>query len=167
MSSPTRKRIAPSVQFVRSLEGKYYLLREAAELLGVSHRTLRSYNSGPDKELLGPSFFVYLGKIKIYLYTDDDIARIKKYLEEQKIVYPIDQNTSHNKGRPPKWTADQRKARQRKFSQVHYYKVQAEKHINNGDQDRAQKALRRMREIQKELKDEGLNQPTLGGNAIG
>lgn len=152
--SPKTERIAPSVRFVRSLEGKYYLLREAADLIGISHRTLRKMNNSDDPET-SPSFYTYLGKIKIYLYTDDDVERIRKILDTQKTVYPssVPGPTLH-KGRPAKWTAEQRKVRQRKFSQVHYYKNMAERYAQEGKQDKANKALRKMRDIQKQLKDE-------------
>lgn len=157
MANSKTGRIAPSVQFVRSLEGTYYLLREAAELLGVSHRTLRTYLNGPDKDLLGPSFCTYLGKIKIYLYTDDDIERLRKHFEEQKVVYPAtDPGPTYTKGRPPKWTEEQRKIRQRKFSQVHYYKTQADKHVNNGEFNKAKKCLDKVRSIQKQLKEQDI-----------
>lgn len=153
----SEERIAPSVRFVRSLEGKYHLLREASELLGVSHRTLRNFNTS-DPTNLGPSFYTYLGKIKIYLYTDDDIERLRKHLSAQKIVYPSsDPGPMHNNGRPAKWTPSQRKARQRMFSQVHYYKNMAEKHVQNGDQQKADKAVAKMRSIQKKLKDQDMN----------
>ena len=150
-------RIAPSVRFVRSLEGTYYLLREAAEMLEVSPRTLRNFID-KDNDLLGPSFFTYLGKIKIYLYTEDDIKRLREYITEQKnLIYPISENPKTketHKGRPAKWTAEQRKMRQRKFSQVHYYKNQAEKHQNAGNPAKAEKALKKMRQIQKQLREE-------------
>lgn len=151
-------RLAPSVRFVRSLEGHYYLLREAAQMLGVSHRTLRNFNAA-DPEKLGPGFYAYLGKIKIYLYTDDDIARLRKHLDEQKIVYSAGEpGPAQAKGRPAKWSKEQRQARQRKFSQIHYYKNMAAKYNNTGESDKANRATEKMLAIKQELRDEDQRQ---------
>jgi hypothetical protein len=148
-------RIAPAVRFVRSLEGDYYLLREAAQILGVSHRTLRNFIASNEKQDLAPGYYAMLGKVKVYLYTDDDIGRIRKYLDSQKNLYRLDDpGPMGNRGRPAKYNDDQRKERQRKFTQVHYYKTKAQKYVDAGQPEKANVAITKMREIQKELIDQ-------------
>lgn len=147
-------RIAPSVKFVRSLEGKYYLMREAAQILDINVRYLRNWNKN---RVFEPSFFTHLGKVRIYLYTDGDIARIRKYLDDQKLAHPISQIADikpSSTGRPSKWTPAQRKARQRKFSQVHYYKSQAQRHLDLGEPQRAEECMQKMRQAQQELREQ-------------
>lgn len=102
-----------------------------------------------------------MGKIKIYLYTEADIERIRRHLAEQKAIFPADEVTKPPRvnGRPTKWTEEQRKDRQRKFSQVHYYKNQAEKHANSGNDKKRDEAVSRMRQIQRELKEQKPDEP--------
>lgn len=152
MTAPTR--IDPFTRFVRELDGEYYLLREAATLLQVNHRVLREINSDESRKEYWPSFFTYMGKIKLYLYTDDDVAKLRQYFEERRAVYPISENPPNKKmGRPAQYTAEQKKIRQRLYSQAHYYKKMARKHTAEGELDKAKLDLAKAREIQLELKN--------------
>src|SRR6266571_4438645 len=94
LRGPTVPRLDPSTKFVRSLDGEYYLLREVAQMLGVNHRVLRKLNDETDD--LGPSFFTMFGRVKIYLYTKDDINALGEYLNARRTIYPI----SEDKTRP-------------------------------------------------------------------
>ena len=64
----------PVTRFVRSLPGDYFMLREAAHACEVSQFTLRKFIAEDVKECL-PSKTTKFGKIRVYLYTREDIAR--------------------------------------------------------------------------------------------
>jgi hypothetical protein len=144
----------PATKFVRSLDGTYYMVREAAEILGVSHRVLRKMNDDPESEMK-PSFAAYLGKIKIYLYTEDDITKIRDYLEiERKRIYPNEPGVGpERKGRPSQFTKSERKERQRLYSKAHYYGKRAEEETSRGNLAKASQYLAKQRQVKKELKN--------------
>lgn len=137
----------PSTRFVRELDGDYFMLREAAEMLDVPQRRLRDFIKD-DPENLGPSFCAMFGKIKIYLYTKDDIETIRQHLQDQKKVYRNKDKPGAG-GRPRLWTDEQRKERQRLYSQAHYYRLRAAEvdDLELKDEYRQKVAL-----IEKELK---------------
>ena len=68
----------PATRFVRSLPGDYFMLREAAELTGVSSYTLRKLIAANANGLV-PSKEARFGELKIYLYTRDDIERLNDH----------------------------------------------------------------------------------------
>lgn len=144
-------RIDPATKFVRSLEGDYYMLREAAELLGVSQRVLRHYIQQRNKDL-SPSFSASMGKVRIYLYTLEDVNRIRDALRERSVVYKNEGRIAV--GRPPRFTSEQRKIRQRKFSMANYYIKRSTSFEESGDIEKATEALNKAQQIYKELREE-------------
>lgn len=112
-------RMDPTTRFVRSLPGKYFMVREAAAQLEVSDRTLRRLYTA-DRGL-GPQKMVYFGKVLVYLYSREDIERIRAYFGESKQILQVTGQPKTN-GRPPKWTASQRKLRQKYYSRANYHK---------------------------------------------
>lgn len=68
------KGYSPTVRFVRSLPGEYYMVSEAAKMIGVSPHTLRQYVSDPN---LSPTKCANFGKVRIYLYTMEDIQKYR------------------------------------------------------------------------------------------
>lgn len=151
MSEITEVKMDPFTRFVRELDEPYWLLREAANILGVNHRVLRDINSDESKKAYWASFFTYMGKVKIYLYTDDDIELLRKYFQERRTVYPVSENPPHKMGRPSKYTAEEKAHRQRLFSKANYYKKQAQKHTNMGKHDMAREDIKKMKQVQEEL----------------
>lgn len=146
-------KIDPMTTFVRGLDGgPYYMVREASEMLGVNHRVLRKLNDDPDSDLK-PSFLAYLGKVKVYLYTQDDIEKIREGLEERRRVYPNDPTVFPQRGRPRKFTKEDRKARQVLYSRSHYYGVRAQEELEKGNMGKASEYLAKQRKVKKELKD--------------
>lgn len=141
----------PTTRFVRSLDGDYFMLREAAEMLGVHHRTLRTLIRDFGDQELGPSFVAYMGKVRIYLYTREDIEAIREHLENRRTVYPTS-GEPRTSGRPRIYTAEERRARQRKYSQIHYYRRKAEALEKEGLVKEAKAANQRADQITKELK---------------
>jgi len=148
-TTDTSERMDPTTRFVRSLPGKYFMVREAAAMLGVRHPVLRALLK-EDKEL-GPSFCVFFGKVKVYLYTAEDIERVRVYLTQRKRVFRNTDITS-SLGRPQKWTEEQRKERQRLYSSSHYYRRRAEKLDAEGRTDEAEKAKAKVADIEKQLR---------------
>jgi hypothetical protein len=146
-------KIDPVTTFVRGLDGgPYYMVREASELLGVNHRVLRKLNDDPESDLK-PSFLAFLGKVKVYLYTEDDIAKIREGLDERRRVYPNDPTLSPVRGRPRRFTKEDRKARQKLYSRAHYYGVRAQEELDKGQMKKASEYLSKQRAVKKELKD--------------
>lgn len=72
---------SPAARLVSALDGQYYLLSEVAEILGKSQMTIRRamYN----KRVKAPSLELNQGKMKIYLYTTDDIQELRDYYAPQ------------------------------------------------------------------------------------
>lgn len=123
--------VDPVTRFVRSLDGEYFMVREAAELLSVSDRTLRrlivdTKDRPKPEDRMVPSFKALFGKIKVYLYTQADIEKIRGYLADQRQVLPLDEEDGTKKtGRPRKWTTEQRKQRNRLYSRIAYHRARA------------------------------------------
>jgi hypothetical protein len=145
-----RPSMDPSTRFVRSLDGDYYMLREAAEVLGVKHTLLRSLMRDPDHKDLGPTFCTFFGKIKLYLYTKEDIARIREYLTKRKQVFRNSDLVAF-KGRPRIWSPEQRKERNKLYSKAYYYRKKVEQHTASGDTAEAARAQAVVDECQAKL----------------
>ena len=144
--------LSPAVAFVRSLPGEFFMLREVAEMVGVSQYTLRNLIAN-DVEGLTPSNFAMFGNVKIYLYTRDDIARLKKHFERRLEVLKYN-GQSAKVGRPALYTKEERRERNRLHSQSYYYKKRFES-LRNDDsrKDDAENALRKHIEIEERLKE--------------
>ncbi len=143
-------KLDPATTFVRSLDGNFYMVREAADMLGVNHRTLRNLNEGDDKDLK-PSFMAYLGKVRIYLYTEEDLKRLEKYFQERKQVFPNTEKSGTSNGRPARYSKEERKQRQRLFSKAHYYGRRAQEETEKGDLAKASEYLEKQREVKEGL----------------
>jgi len=143
------KKLDPATKFVRSLSGDYYLLREAAVALGVSPRVLRHYIKRGETSL-GPSYAANMGKVRIYLYTAEDVERIREKLQSRSVVYRNEGRVAM--GRPAIFTPEQRLERQRKFSMANYYRKRYTKLTDAGHVEKAEVALRKARQLEEELK---------------
>ena len=146
------KRIDPTTKFVRSLEGEYYKLTEAAEYLKVSPASLRKFIKD-DSANLGPSKVAYFGRTTIYLYTKDDLSKISEYLETRRRVFDSEGQIKKS-GRPKKWTEEEKKERQQLFSSLYYYKKQSQRTLESGTTEDYQAACRKIEEIQNKLKEQ-------------
>lgn len=146
------KVLDPSTRFVRSLDGEYFMLREAAEYLGVSSVTLRSAMKD-DTEKWGPSFCAWFGKVKIYLYTKADLERISKNLADRKRVFRNSEEYSAT-GRPKKWSDEENVRRQRLYSQHHYYRRRVVAMNEEGRGDAAAEAEVKVQSIQAQLDEQ-------------
>lgn len=150
MPTDTLVRVDPATRFVRSLPGDYIMLREAAEMLEVTQFTLRKFIQD-DVEGCVPSKYAMLGKIKIYLYTQEDVESIRDHLRDLTKVYDH-VGQAKRIGRPPEYTQPERDKRSRLYSKSWYWKNRVRLLTERGDADGAAQAQQRVDEIQKELK---------------
>jgi hypothetical protein len=69
--------VSPAARLVSALDGQYYMLSEVAAILGKDPMTLRRamYNN----RVNAPSYEVREGKMKVYVYTTDDIQELREY----------------------------------------------------------------------------------------
>lgn len=141
--------VDPATRFVRSLPGNYFLLREAAEAVGVSQFTLRKFIS-EDIEGLVPSKYAMMGKVKIYLYTREDIENIRLHLKEREVVFNHDGKAKRT-GRPATYTKEQRAKRSRMYSNAWYWKNRAKILEERGDHEAAIKAQAKADKIERQL----------------
>ena len=138
--------VDPATRFVRSLPGEYYMLREAAGQLDLSHHTLRKYIAD-GTEGLQPSKVVMFGKVQMYLYTKSDIEKMKDALQHRALVRDYSGG-----GRPSKYTAEERKRRSRLFSRRHYWQRVVCKASFMEDTARVAEAQQEIDKINEELK---------------
>lgn len=113
----------PVTAFVRGLEDDYYLLREAAEECGMSVQVLRrAVKDG--QEAMQPSNGVMIGKMKVYLYTREDIDRMKQALADRRDVKTFDEMSRSPVvgGRPSVYTPEEKAERARLFSRLSYWR---------------------------------------------
>ena len=69
--------VSPAARLVSSLDGQYYLLSEVADILNKDQMTIRrAMYKGRVK---APSLEVWEGKMKVYVYTADDIQELREY----------------------------------------------------------------------------------------
>lgn len=143
----------PATSFVRSLGGDYFMLREAAEMVGASSATLRRFihETDPVYTRLVPSKQASFGKVKVYLYTREDIARLQEYFDRQREVRDFDGPAIRPSGRPRKYSPEQRKVRARLFTKANYWKKKADAAQADGDQEMYIEARQRLVEIETEL----------------
>jgi len=78
-------RISPADRLVSDLDGTYYKLTEAAEIVGVSPTTLRRLIRRKNTGLAAPSYQIRQGAMKVYLYNKDDIAELREYLAAGRV----------------------------------------------------------------------------------
>lgn len=143
-------RIDPATRLVRRLGEEFLKLREVAGLLDISERTLRNLIRSK-REGYQPSYVASMGKLRVYLYTRDDVERIRQLLDER---YSIKPNKGQSPmGRPAIYTTEERVVRQRQYSMAHYYRKRYESLVAAGKHDKAEVALRKMNEYEDALKE--------------
>ena len=143
-------RIDPATRFVRRLDGDFLKLQEAADLLGVSKRTLRNFIR-KKREGFQPSHIGYMGKLGIYLYSEEDVERIRQLLDDR---YKIRTNEGQGPmGRPAVYTTEERVIRQRQYSMAHYYRKRYESLVAEGKAEKAEAARVKMEEYENLLKE--------------
>lgn len=145
-------RVDPATRFVRSLPGDFFLLREAAEAIGVSQFVLRKFIADGTKGCT-PSKYAMFGKVKVYLYTREDIEAIRTHLASRHRVFKHD-GQARRIGRPPQYTKEERANRSRLYSKSWYWRNRERILAQRGDADGARKARDNANEIDRMLKDD-------------
>jgi len=146
----------PATRLVRSLEGEYFKLSEAAEVLKVPESTLRALikdaSEGGDPDG-APKQYIPFGKIPIYLYTHDDIDRIREVLTKRRSASPIPFDMVLN-GRPPRYTPEERAQRTKLSARAWYYRnrIKTLQAADDAPRGALSEARRKLKEINDELK---------------
>lgn len=82
-------RETPVHRFVAQLRDRdgvdYKTIAEVAAELAVSHQWVRKIQRQGLLDV--PSKITYLGKIRVYLYTPEDVEKVRRYLIERQAVY--------------------------------------------------------------------------------
>lgn len=125
------------------------MVSEAATNIGVTPYLLRKWIA-EDKAGFGPSRKVMFGPTQIYLYTEEDLYRIKLNHQGERTVSAYDGR--RGKGRPRKFTDEQRTQRGRLQSRRYYWKVRLEEAVFKGDYALMDKAKSEIDKIDKKLK---------------
>jgi hypothetical protein len=74
---PAPGRISPVTAFIRRIEpGMHYTTAEAARLIGTTEGSLRRWMI-KDRETYGPSFDTHMGKLKLFVWDEGDILRVR------------------------------------------------------------------------------------------
>jgi hypothetical protein len=128
----------PMTKMVRGLDGDYFTLTEAARAVDRSKRTLRSWIYG-EVEGLQPGGKVEYGDTFVYLYTLEDINRIKTNINRRAVIRDYTPRK-----RVSKYTDEQRHERAKLMSRRFYWnrtKEEAEFYRNQAAFDKANNAL--------------------------
>lgn len=117
----------PLVKFVRSLDGEYYLIREVAQMLGVSEPML-TYLRRSSPTPLGATHKAQYGSIMIRLYTPERIAEIAEYMKTA---------TGHDLGNAKRgpaqmWTPTEYHRRRRDQDRLRRYRQRAVSYRQRG-----------------------------------
>lgn len=127
MSAPVR--LDPYTARVRAMPEHFYMLREAAEVLGISsYRLRRMGRRDPDR--LGAGRVAFVGKVMIYLYDEDDLNSIRAYFAERERINPGGPYRS-GRGRQSMWTAREQKDRHRRIGERRYHRRQAARYAQD------------------------------------
>lgn len=76
----------PAVSYVKAINPDYATIGEVAEILDVSTATLRNWMKDPDHPTQAPSLQGQLGKMKIYIYTPEDVQALKDWRSARNTV---------------------------------------------------------------------------------
>lgn len=79
-----KSRVSPVDVEIAKLDGEYYKLKEAAEMVGVSDRTLRRLIAS--KKLDIPKDVLVMGQVTVYLFTPEEIEQLKEYYHERRAI---------------------------------------------------------------------------------
>lgn len=125
------------------------MVSEASAYLGISPYFLRKWIA-EDKAGFGPSRKVMFGPTQIYLYTEEDLGRIKINFEKERTVSEFTGGTG--KGRPRLYTKVEARKRGRLQSRRYYWRLRFEEATFKGDIPLMDKAKSEMATIDKKLK---------------
>lgn len=121
------------------------MLKEAAEMMGVSHYSLRRYISRGTPNMQ-PSKVANMGGMRIYLYTKEDVDRMRKTREGAGKIQDYCGYEGKNK-----YTEEQRNRRSLLYAKRTYWRGVHKKAVFMEDLKRVANAKDRITGITKEL----------------
>lgn len=124
------------------------MVTEVAQNLGVSAFTVRKWLTGDDEQLW-PSRTVMFGRVQVYLYTQQDIERMRARLEERRTQAYTGKRVG-GMGRPRTYSDEARIRRNRLQSRRYYWKLRYEEAVFNGDVTLINKAEKKIKEIDRD-----------------
>lgn len=137
-------RISPVTKFVRELEGGPWMtLAEVARALKVPEDTLRSWRRD-DPETYNPSFMTHFGDLPVYLYSLEDLERVRLVAAAH----------TSDRGQPRLWSALEAKDRQRRHVRARYWERRRDLLLERGDVEEGREAARKSRVIRDQLSQE-------------
>lgn len=137
-------RISPVTKFVRELEGGPWMtLAEVARALKVPEDTLRSWRRD-DPETYNPSFMTHFGDLPVYLYSLEDLERVRLAAAAH----------TSDRGQPRLWSALEAKDRQRRHVRARYWERRRDLLLERGDVEEGREAARKSRVIRDQLSQE-------------
>lgn len=80
-------RTSPVIEYVRAL-GDYKVASEVAEELGVSPAFVRKL--AKIRATQAPSKVAPFGDTHVFLYTEEDVEALRKYIDSKRVVYDYD-----------------------------------------------------------------------------
>jgi hypothetical protein len=139
------------VEFVRGLDGDFFLCREVAEALGVSTARLRRLSlDNPDA--FAPSNSTRFGKMLVRLYAIADVERLHQHLEARSITAAS--GSPRRPGRPRLWTDAERRNRRARYCAAAYRSRRARELADAGEHGAAAVASRAAAAIRESLRAE-------------
>lgn len=138
---PPAGRMSPVTKFVRELEGGPWMtLAEVARALKIPEDTLRTWRRN-EPDAFNPSLMTYFGDLPVYLYSLQDLERVRTAAREHTSTW----------GQPRLWSGLEAKDRQRRHVRARYWERRAELLQAQGESERAAEAARNSRVIRDEL----------------
>lgn len=145
--------IDPVTRHVRGLSEKFWLQREAAELLGISRRRLRRLGRlHPDE--CGHGAQTEMGDVRIHLYSEEDVDRIKVYLGRVDANLRRQRGVLVRRGPKPIWSDEETEDRHRRRVNARYHRNRAEELDRQGLSTVAAKNWARSRYLTQQLEHE-------------
>lgn len=126
--------MSPVTAFVRTAGGNYVTTNEAAVLIGTTTASLRYWMS-QDWDNYGPRNQTDFGKVTVYLWSPEDIARVRATYDRARAAQP-----GRFMGRPGVvrlWSDLERLDRSRRTARATYHRRASRRRAEVGDTDGA------------------------------
>lgn len=115
---------SPGARLLAVAAGDRFLTREVAEILHVSVSTVRKLNA-THRDTLGASDIGRDGDRVIWLYTPEDVQRLRRYFISITATARSGAARRRRRWRPSLWTDEERAARNRGYMRIYYNRRRA------------------------------------------
>lgn len=143
-------RISPITAFVRGIPGDFMTLAEVARILEIPEPTLRDLRIRAPKRF-GPSLMTHFGRTPVYLYSAEDLERVRVELKNHRAEQRAE---GFHSGRPALWTATEAADRRRRSMQAVYYARRADQLASRKLPTEADAARARAEDLRAQLKND-------------